>query len=194
MDIGSTVRELGEVSSAAALAASVFQLPDEVWFENTRRQEDYDVHRQTESLILLFCESDWPEVEVSVCEGWKHLSRQALPVMNEILESHYPRRGVILRAMVAKLLPHGTIKGHTDRHPSFAGSHRIHVPLLTNPDVIFQIDGKQVTMNVGHGYEINNQKLHAVHNGGDVARLHFIFDYAPPDEIVRMPSDDERSN
>jgi hypothetical protein len=92
--------------------------------------------------------------------------------------------------MVAKLLPHGTIEGHIDSHPSFSSAHRIHVPLVTNPDIIFQVDGKLVTMNVGYGYEINNKKIHSVHNGGDKARLHFIFDYAPPEQILHKPGDD----
>ncbi len=189
MDINSTVRELGQIRSAPALASAVFQLPEDVWSENKIRQENYKVHRQTQSLVLIFCEGEWPEVDIQLRESWNHLSKYAVPVMREILDAYYVHGGAILRAMVAKLFPHGTIDSHIDRHPSFASAHRIHVPLVTNPDVIFQVDGKQITMNAGYGYEINNQKVHAVHNGGEISRLHFIFDYAPPDEIVRMPVD-----
>ncbi|MGH8165735.1 MAG: aspartyl/asparaginyl beta-hydroxylase domain-containing protein, partial [Woeseiaceae bacterium] len=119
--------------------------------------------------------------------AWSHLAAQAVPVLREVLERHYERGGILLRAMAAKLLPHGTIEGHIDRHPSFACAHRIHVPLLTNPDVVFLVGGKQVTMDVGHGYEINNQLVHRVHNGGDKDRIHFIFDYVPPDLVAQLP-------
>lgn len=68
-----------------------------------------------------------------------------------------------------------------------ACAHRIHVPLLTNPDVIFLVGGKQVTMDVGNGYEINNQLVHRVHNGGDEDRIHFIFDYVPPELVAQLP-------
>jgi aspartyl/asparaginyl beta-hydroxylase (cupin superfamily) len=107
--------------------------------------------------------------------------------MREILDQYYERGGVILRAMAAKLPPHGTIPGHIDRHPSFASAHRIHIPLLTNPDVVFLVGGKQVTMDVGKAYEINNQLAHRVYNGGDCDRIHFIFDYAPPDYVEYLP-------
>jgi hypothetical protein len=35
-------------------------------------------------------------------------------------------------------------------------------------------------MEIGHAYEINNQKTHSVMNKGDTDRINFIFDYVPP--------------
>jgi hypothetical protein len=37
-----------------------------------------------------------------------------------------------------------------------------------------------VQLEVGHAYEINNQKVHSVMNKGATDRIHFIFDYVPP--------------
>ena len=181
MDIGTAVRELGVVKSAPALASAIFELGEEAWWEDQSRQAHFRVHSQTRSLVLLFCDSEWPDMEVGTRAAWKHLSGQAVPVMREILDDHYERGGIILRAMAARLPPHATIEGHVDGHPSFSCAHRIHVPLLTNPDVIFFVGGRQVTMDVCKGYEINNQLVHSVHNGGEEDRIHFIFDYVPPE-------------
>ena len=186
MDIGSPVRELGNVDSALSLATTVLQLPRKSWLEEQLRQEHFHVHSQTQSLVLLFCESEWPEMQVETKSGWKYLAKEAVAVMQEILDKHYDRGGVILRAMAAKMPPHASIDGHIDGHPSFACAHRIHVPLQTNPDVIFLVGGQRITMDICKGYEINNQMVHRVHNGGDSDRVHFIFDYVPPEQIERM--------
>jgi hypothetical protein len=38
---------------------------------------------------------------------------------------------------------------------------------------------------VGQAYEINNQLTHSVMNKGTEARIHFIFDYVPPQHLGR---------
>jgi len=40
-------------------------------------------------------------------------------------------------------------------------------------------------MDIGHVYEINNQKQHSVMNNGTEGRINFIFDYVPPSKISR---------
>lgn len=188
MDIGTEVRELGTVEAAVPLIGSVLLLTETSWVEEPARQVNYRVHAQTQSLVLLFCDSEWPEMQVQKKSAWKHLSGTAVPVMREILQKHYARGGVILRAMVARLPPSGTIEPHVDGHPSFASAHRIHVPLLTNPEVDFHVGGRRIAMEVGKAYEINNQLVHRVHNGGGRERIHFIFDYVPPSHIASRPA------
>lgn len=187
MDIGGPVRELDVVDNVPSLLGAVLELPGERWRDDESRQQNYHVHNQTMSLVLLFCDGEWPDIQVQKEAAWDSLGKFAVPVMREILDKHYPRGGVILRAMAAKLPPHCSIQGHVDRHPSFTCSHRIHVPLLTNRDVIFHVAGRQITMDAGKGYEINNQAVHSVFNGGEEDRIHFIFDYAPPEYVESLP-------
>ena len=73
----------------------------------------------------------------------------------------------------------GDTPGEIAAHPSFAAGHRIHVPITTNPRVRFTIDGRPCRMEIGQAYEINNQKMHSVMNGGTEDRITFIFDYLP---------------
>ena len=151
------------------------------WHEEEHRQQAYDVHRQTESIVLVFANLEvWPEIEIHKEPGWDRLAHLAVPLMHGIIEKHYPPGGAIIRAMAAKLLAGGKIAPHMDTHPSFHRGHRIHVPITTNPRVRFMVDGRPYRFQVGQAYEINNQKNHSVMNKGDDDRITFIFDYLPP--------------
>ena len=180
MDIGVPIRCFGQVGMET-LGAAILDQDEAAWNENVQRQNDYEVHEQTRSIVLLFAEvGDWPACEVSKQPGWDRLAKFAMPVMHEIIGKWYPPGGTIIRAMAAKLLAGGRILPHRDSHPSFAAGHRIHVPISTNPRVRFMIDGRPYQLEVGQAYEINNQKVHSVMNKGDADRINFIFDYLPP--------------
>jgi len=169
---------LGKVD-CAALAQKVLALPEDVWLADPRRQDDYDVHAQTQSIILLFCEG-WPEVTVTEANGWSLLSDVATPIMDAIIERRYRPGGRVLRAMITRLKPGKRIARHKDSHPSFSIAHRIHVPLITNSGVEFVVGSERVPPRPGYAFELNNLMLHHVINDGPDDRIHFIFDYAPP--------------
>ena len=79
MNIDSPLRELGPVDSEA-LRNVILSLDDETWRENLTRQEEFEVHRATESVVMYFVDLDqWPDVEVTKEPGFKHLSELALP-------------------------------------------------------------------------------------------------------------------
>jgi len=186
MDIGDRLRDLGPVDAAALSEAILAQEPG-AWHEQQYRQQEFDVHRQTESIVLVFANLEvWPTIEICKEPGWDRLAEVAVPVMHGIIAAHYPPGGAIIRAMAAKLLAGCKITPHTDTHPSFHRGHRIHVPITTNPRVRFMIDGRPHQLQVGRAYEINNQMNHSVMNKGDEDRITFIFDYVPPAELGRI--------
>ncbi len=179
MDIDVPLRELGAIDTTA-LREAILSQEEAAWHEDEYRQQSYDVHDQTQSIVLVFTDgSNWPNIEVRKEPGWDRLADAAVPVMNEILGKHYSEGGRIIRAVVAKLLVGAEIKPHRDGHPSFHCGHRIHVPITTNPDVQFMIDDQPYQFKVGQAYELNNQKLHSVVNEGTEDRITFIFDYVP---------------
>ncbi len=183
MDIGVPFRDLGEFD-VAPLLERVEQLSESDWLDNSYRQQTYDVHQQTQSVVLVFTDgSGWPELEVRKEPGWDLLADVAFPLVQQVLADHYPPGGTVIRAMAAKLLPGGIIKPHKDKHPSFHYGHRVHVPLISNPRVRFMIDGQPHKFKVGRVYEINNQMQHSVMNKGSQGRVNFIFDYVPPSHL-----------
>ena len=186
MNIDSPLRELGPVDSEA-LRDVILSLDDETWRENLTRQEEFEVHRSTESVVMYFVDLDqWPDVEVTKEPGFKYLSELALPLMNDIITRCYQPGGTVIRAMAAKLLAGQKITRHWDKHPSFHCGHRIHVPITTNPRVRFMIDGQPYRFKIGEAYEINNQLHHSVMNKGNEDRITFIFDYVPKEEIEKL--------
>lgn len=186
MDIETPLRELGPVDSSL-LAEAILAQESDAWREELHRQESYDVHRQTESIVMVFTElEDWPSITVKKEPGWDRLLNVAVPVMHGIIGQFYPQGGTIIRAMAAKLLAGGKITSHRDSHPSFRMGHRIHVPITTNSRVRFMIDGRPYRFQVGQAYEINNQKTHGVMNKGSEDRITFIFDYVPPEQLERL--------
>jgi len=188
MNIDRPMKDLGPVAMDS-LQSAVLDLDEAAWLVNSQRQNDFEVHKQTRSVVLVFCDGTMEDLEVSKTEGWDALADVAVPVMHDIIKRFYSPGGTIIRAMAAKLLSGGRINPHFDAHATFSRSHRIHVPITTNPRVRFMIDGKPFQMSVGNAYEINNQKTHSVMNSGKDDRITFIFDYLPPDVIGSSKSE-----
>jgi hypothetical protein len=180
VNIKQAQRFLGKVN-VQPLADAIIALEPQVWHEQLIRQQSYEVHKDTESIVLLFCDETWPEGEVHHEAGWEHLAVTAMPLVNEIIETYYAKGGIVIRAMAARLIAGGRINPHIDALKSFHMSHRIHVPITSNPAVRFMIEGKPYPFEVGKAYEINNQKKHSVLNMSKEDRISFIFDYVPPD-------------
>ncbi len=187
MNIEEPLKNLGDVDSQALIDA-VLGLSEDAWRMNINRQNDYEVHRQTQSVVLVFCDGAMEDMQITKEAGWDLLAKEAIPVMHNLIGRFYPPGGTIIRAMAAKLLSGGRINPHFDSHASFQHSHRIHIPITTNNRVRFTIDGKPFRFEVGKAYEINNQKTHSVINSGKEDRVTFIFDYMPPGQIAGRAS------
>lgn len=180
MDIGVPIKDWGEVDTAP-LREAILNQDDLAWEEDALRQEEYDVHKQTKSIVMLFASETWPRVVITREKGWDRIAEIANPIMAEIIERFYPPGGTIIRAVAAKLVAGGVITPHIDSLQSFAYGHRIHIPVSTNRFVRFMIDGRPYRFEIGNVYEINNQKTHSVINAGKEDRINFIFDYVPAD-------------
>ena len=93
------------------------------------------------------------------------------------------------------LPPGGHIKEHFDFHTSFQfGLLRLHIPILTHPDVNFTIDGQRMTWNAGELWYGDFSRVHSVKNDSPIVRVHMVIDVQindfvlnlfPPDFIAR---------
>ncbi len=69
------------------------------------------------------------------------------------------------------------IKVHSDRGSCFDdGYARIHIPITTNSDVAFILNGKKMKMNIGKCYYIDADAPHSVVNLGHSDRVHLLID------------------
>ena len=77
-------------------------------------------------------------------------------------------------------LPSGAIiRKHADRSPIFSQCHRVHLPLVTHPDVKFYIDDVEYHWSAGSFYEFDNQRIHEVKNNSNIFRIHLLVDLLP---------------
>ena len=64
MDIGVPFRDLGPVDMTALAAKTLAQEP-EAWYEHELRQQKFEVHHDTHSIVLIFCDGRWPDPTVT---------------------------------------------------------------------------------------------------------------------------------
>jgi len=76
-----------------------------------------------------------------------------------------------------KLTVGSDIKEHRDHELSFEEGHfRIHVPVVTNPQVEFYLNGARVIMKEGECWYLRLSDPHRVSNRGDNDRVHLVID------------------
>lgn len=97
------------------------------------------------------------------------------------------------RIMLAKMLPQTDIPLHRDPGPYFVTYKRFHVPITTNPMVLFHCkhNDKEIHMEAGNLYQLNNLWLHAAENYSPYERIHVIVDIETEDERFAIEDESE---
>lgn len=88
--------------------------------------------------------------------------------------------GFLFEKTAVRLLNLGSgaeIKPHIDHCLGYEdGMFRLHIPIITNPDVEFILDNQRLIMNEGECWYFNANFLHSVKNGGNEDRIHLVID------------------
>jgi hypothetical protein len=80
-------------------------------------------------------------------------------------------------ARLLRLAPGAVIREHRDRGASYAdGFFRLHVPISTNDQTRFVVDGEALPMRPGECWYADFTLLHSVRNDGATDRVHLIID------------------
>lgn len=83
----------------------------------------------------------------------------------------------ILSARILRLGVGAEIKPHRDHELGYEdGNFRLHIPIVTNPDVQFVLDGTELRMLPGECWYTNVNYVHSVINSGASDRLHLVID------------------
>ena len=89
------------------------------------------------------------------------------------------------------LPPGGHIKDHFDFHTSFQfGLLRLHIPIITHPDVAFVIDGERVNWAAGELWYGDFSKVHSVKNDSPIVRTHMVIDVQINDFLLSLFPED----
>jgi hypothetical protein len=178
------VRHLGHVD-ISALRDAVLALDESVWLrENSEKPNRVAALDKTQHIVFKFISSlhDWRvSFERPLWQEWRALLE---PVLRQAIAPYGYANGEFPRVMLARMPPGETIKRHVDSAPAARWPHKIHVPLKTNPGVLFFVDPNDYHLEVGQAYEVNNLGLHAVRNEGSEPRVHLIFEYYDRDQPI----------
>lgn len=172
------IRELGEFDVTPIL----MMLP--ALMKEWDKQEDYEInHNKKASLSQVnhvnfrWSKKKSEPVEYFDLKLWDKYSDVLLPIMIKAVQPIGYKKGFFPRVMLAKMAGGTKIPEHVDGKSKGWIPHKIHIPIITNPDAIFFVKGKGYHFKKGVAYEVNNGALHGVENNGSSARIHLIFEY-----------------
>ena len=169
-------RHLGAVD-VGPLIERVKKIPESLWdSEDEVKPNKFARLNDTRHIIFRYINFDDNVFDFSdhpvLWEDWKEI---LLPIMDRAAASLGYGDYRFPRVMLARLPAGGEVSGHSDGEASHY-IHKIHVPLVTNPETIFRVGQQHMHMPVGEIIEVNNKRNHAVRNDGDCDRIHLIFE------------------
>jgi hypothetical protein len=96
------------------------------------------------------------------------------PYFREVLATF---RCPLTSVRLLKLKARSSIREHSDLKLGYEdGEVRLHVPIVTDPNVAFFVDGRRLPMEVGECWYVNVSLPHRVDNQSDVERVHLVID------------------
>lgn len=157
------------------------------WTEHTLRQNLFKMHEHTQTLEIMWDITSLQTNRVGkIHSNYYKLNMQSfLDNIKPIYKSNFGN-GYFIRILFVKLKSNTNILPHIDAGHSLELCKRTHIPIITNPNVTFTIDGETKHLKEGEIWEINNTKEHSVDNNSDEDRIHLLIDwYTYPPNIKK---------
>lgn len=173
MYFNGNIIKLKKITNVEKAANWIFTAPKTYWKEYTFRQRKYSVHSNTESIFILYTENNIHEYKNDFFEK----NQAFVNELNNKVSSKVKSNIKLTRLLAVKLMPNSYIKMHKDSGYHLENNWRCHVPIQTNNSIKFKVDTEELHFKEGHGYIINNQKLHGVDNPSPHERIHLICDF-----------------
>jgi hypothetical protein len=116
---------------------------------------------------------------------------ESLPYVRQVLASF----GVVWsRSRLLKLEPFAGVPQHADINYHWFHRVRLHVPIVTHPDVRFFCGNEDVHMAEGEAWIFDNWRLHRVENPVDVERIHLVADTSGTSSFWKLVEQDGASS
>jgi hypothetical protein len=80
------------------------------------------------------------------------------------------------RSRLMGLQPGAKVPEHVDLHYYWRTHLRLHIPIITNPEVAFTCAGETIQMKAGECWLLDSFYRHSVVNGGSDTRIHLVLD------------------
>ena len=93
---------------------------------------------------------------------------------------------IIGRSRLMGLDPGSQVPVHSDINYHWYKRVRIHIPIITKPEVVFHCGEKHVHMQAGESWIFDSWKYHHVQNQSDLFRVHLVIDICGSADFWRM--------
>ena len=170
------VRPLGAVG-VEDLRSHVARLSEKVWRqEDAAKENDFPCFHHTQHIIFRFINGNRDPRRFYSNPIWAVWHRMLLPVMAWAAAPYDYADPVYPKVMLARLEAGHEIDLHVDSGGSNPFTHKVHVPIETNPAAVLRVDGADIHLAAGRAFEVNNLVPHGASNGGETDRVHLIFE------------------
>lgn len=141
---------------------------------------------QSLDMIFLFSLPEKQNIilqQLVFCKELLQLFEKEIDSVTEVFERHYKNKQ-IKRISLNNMRARSVIPEHVDFMYHYESTIRVHVPIITNENVIFKFPtiSKSLHMKVGEIVEFDNNIPHSGRNDSDENRIHLIIDYGVKDD------------
>jgi hypothetical protein len=184
MDCGVKLKKLAQLPSFDGLLDTVRHLTDVDWDKHKEIQIKLTGGRTGEAIYLYLNDQirsrEFTNVDVRRLLPGTVLEKTVMDMVNNEIRPHYPDCQ-LFRVQFTRMPAGGVIEPHWDTG-FLSLVHRLHVPVITNKDVVFTIDDEDFVLEPGWLYELNNLVRHSVANNSSEGRVHLLVDLLPRDD------------
>ena len=152
---------------AARMATEIAQFDDLPWMDHPDNTEG------NSALALISCGGGDNNGFRGEMKPTPHLA--CCPYLQQVIASFGEVFG---RSRLMKLEPGCEVTPHVDYHYHWHNHVRIHVPVVTSPEVVFHCGAAQLNMQAGEAWIFDSWRRHRVVNGGSRSRVHLVIDTA----------------
>lgn len=150
---------------AARLRAEVEALPATAWAKHPTKIDGNSAVR------LVSADGGENDEVYGLMQPTAHLAR--CPYIRQVLSSF----GVVWsRSRLMKLDARSVVPEHADINYHWFYRVRMHIPVITRPEVLFHCGGQTVHMGAGEAWLFDNWRRHRVENPTDDIRIHLVAD------------------
>ncbi len=150
---------------AEKLRAEVLGMPREAWVAHPNEIEG------NSSVRLISVEGGENDEVAGRMRATPHL--EAAPYIRQVLASF----GVVWsRSRLMRLAPGASVPAHADINYHWFSRVRLHIPVLTHPEVSFSCGEERVHMAAGEAWVFDNWRPHHVENPSPEERVHLVAD------------------
>jgi len=146
--------------------------------ENAHKPNKFgDFEKSTQHIVFKFPLELEDHTRTKYQPIWEKYRAVVEPIIAAVTPFYGYANGQTCRIMLAKLKAGGEIRKHVDGMRSADVPHKIHVPLVTDPEVFFWAEDEAIHLARGAAFEVNNKVMHGGCNKSAIDRIHLIFDY-----------------